>query len=245
MPARLCTPDREEHLTGELLAHLARQIGRTKTSVEAGHVSIRLLEAGVFTAGQGQVGHHVEAVTATDRPAGHHSDDHFGHKPDQTLDLKNVETACPGRVHRLGRLSIGVAIAVFTSDPLITARTERPAAVTRRRPVSCQQHCAHVRSHPRMVQHPVKLVDGVWPEGISNIRAVKGHPNGSLVHGPVIGHVRQIKSVHGLPSPRIERLRDSDFAHGGGAYGPLADRPEPVSTIATWETAGLTSGVRR
>ena len=59
----------EEDLPGELLANLASQIGRAEPAIEAGHIGVGLLEAGVLGTGQGEVAHHVQAVPAARPPS--------------------------------------------------------------------------------------------------------------------------------------------------------------------------------
>ena len=54
----------EEDLARELLADLARQVGRAEAAVEAADVGVGLLEPGVLAAGQGEVADHVQAVPA-------------------------------------------------------------------------------------------------------------------------------------------------------------------------------------
>jgi hypothetical protein len=98
----------EEDLPGELLAHLAGQVGRAEAAVEAGHVGVGLLEAGVLAAGEREVAHHVQAVAAAGRPARHDADDHLRHEADEPLHLEDVEPAGAGRVDGLGRGRLGV-----------------------------------------------------------------------------------------------------------------------------------------
>src|SRR5699024_4954548 len=142
----------EEDLPGELLADLASEVCGPVAAVEAGHVSVGLLEPGVLAAGEGEIGDHVEAVTATRRPARHHTDDDLGHGADEPLDLEDVEAAGTGRIDGLGRVALGVAVAVPAADALIATGAERPAAVARRRPVAGEQHTADVAGHAGVVE---------------------------------------------------------------------------------------------
>jgi len=203
-------PPQEEDLPGELLAHLAGQVRGAEAPVEAGHVGIGLLEACVLTTGQGQVGHHVQAVATPGRPARHHGDHHLRHEPDESLYLEDVEASRSGRVHGLGRLALGVPVAVLSADALVAAGAERPATVPEGRTVAGEEHRAHVRRHPGVVQHPVQLVDRVRPEGVADLRTVEGDSHRALVDGPVVREVGQLEPGNGFPAGRIE----GRVAHG-------------------------------
>jgi putative acyl-CoA dehydrogenase len=81
----------EEDLTRELLPHLASQVRRSETAVEAPDVRVGLLETGVLAARQGQVADDVEAVPPAGRPAGNHADHDLRHEPDQPLSFQDVQ----------------------------------------------------------------------------------------------------------------------------------------------------------
>ena len=97
-------PAEGEDLPGELLAHLAGEVGGAEAAVEGADVGVGLLEAGVLGAGQGHVADDVKGVAAAGRPAVDDGDDELGHEADEPLALQDVEPPGPGGVDRLGRL---------------------------------------------------------------------------------------------------------------------------------------------
>jgi hypothetical protein len=96
----------EEDLAGELLTHLAGEVGGAEPAVEAGHVRVGLLEARVLGRGDRQVRHDVQRVAAACRPPWHHADDDLGHEPDEPLALEDVQASEPGLVDRLDGLPL-------------------------------------------------------------------------------------------------------------------------------------------
>src|ERR1019366_2161828 len=88
----------KEDLPSPLLAHHPGEVGGPESAVKAGHVSVGLLEAGLLTAGDGQVAHHMEAVAAAGGPTGDDADHDLRHESDQPLHLKDVEPSRPARV---------------------------------------------------------------------------------------------------------------------------------------------------
>ena len=223
-------PAEEEDLPGELLADHPGQVGRAEPGVERADIRVGLLEPGVLPAGDGQVADHVQAVPTAGRPAGDDGNHHLGHHPDQPLHLQDVQPAAvcrgPGGIHRLGGLAeraglVGrrVLVAGAPTDPLVAAGAERPAAVLAARAVAGDQYAADVRRHPGVVEHPVELVDGVRPEGVTHLGPVERHPHGAAgrpgQHAPVVGQVGELEPCHRLPGLRVEDL-------GHGCAGHLA-----------------------
>ena len=198
----------EEDLAGELLADLAGEVGGAEAAVEAGHVGVGLLEAGVLRRGQREVAHHVEAVAAAGGPAGHDADHHLGHEADEPLHLEDVEAAGLAGVDRVGGVALGVPVAVLAADALVAAGAERPPAVARRRAVAGEQHAADVGGLPGVVEHPVELVDGVGPEGVAHLGPVEGDAHGAVRLGAVVGDVLEVEPRHGVPGVGIEELGD-------------------------------------
>src|SRR5262245_56052788 len=101
--------------------------------------------------GQGQVAHDMEAVAPAGGPSRHDTDDDLGHEPDEPLHLEDVEPPGTARIDRLRRLTLGIAVTVGPSDPLVPSRAEGPAAVSGRRPVAGEQHTAHPGTHPSVI----------------------------------------------------------------------------------------------
>ena len=121
----------EEDLAGELLTDLTGEVGRAEAAVEAGDVGVGLLEPGVLAAGEREVAHDVQAVPAARRPSGHDADHDLRHEADQALHLEDVEATGAAGIDRVGRVALGVAVAVPAPDALVAAGAERPAAVLR------------------------------------------------------------------------------------------------------------------
>jgi hypothetical protein len=195
----------EEDLPGPLLSHLAGEVGRTEPPVEAGHVGIGLLEAGVLPAGDGEVGHDVEAVAAARRPPGHHADHHLGHEPDQPLHLEDVEAAGAAGIDGVGRLALGVAVAITPADALVAPRAERPTPVTGGRPVAGEQDATDVARRAGVVERPVQLVDRVGAEGVADLGSVEGDAHGAVVDGPVVGDVGEGEPLDRAPCVGVEQ----------------------------------------
>jgi hypothetical protein len=199
----------EEDLPGELLTHLAGQVGRAEPTVEAGHVGVGLAEAGMLAAGQRQVADDVQAVAPAGGPPRHQADHHLGHEPDEPLDLEDVEAAGAGRVDRGDRVALGVAVAVAAADALVAARAEGPDAVLGRRAVAGEQHAADVRALAGVVERPVQLVDRVGPEGVADLGPVERDAHGTHVEGPVVGDVGQVvEARHRGPGVGVEQGGD-------------------------------------
>src|SRR3712207_3377608 len=70
----------EEDLAGVLLPHLAGEVGRPETAVEAADVGVGLLEPRVLGAGQREVRDDVQAVPAAGGPPGDRSEERRGGK---------------------------------------------------------------------------------------------------------------------------------------------------------------------
>ena len=173
-----------EDLPGELLAHLAGEVGRAVAAVEGADVGVGLLEAGVLGAGQGHVAGDVERVAAAGRPAVDDGDDELRHEPDEPLALEDVEPAGPGRVDGLGRFAAGVLVTGPAPDALVAAGAEGPAAVLGAGAVAGEEDAADVGRHAGVVEGPVELVDRVGPEGVPDLGAVEGDADHADVDAP-------------------------------------------------------------
>src|SRR5665647_1870011 len=208
-------PGEEEDLPRPLLAHLPGEQRGAVAAVEGADVGVGLLEAAVLAAGDGQVGDHVQRVPATRGPAVDDRDDHLGHGADQPLHLQDVQPPRAGGVDRVRGVPLGIPVPVPAPDPLVAAGAERPAAVARARPVAGEQDGPDVGAHPRVVEHPVQLVDRVRAEGVAHLGPVERHPDhgevpwgaGGPVDAPVVGDVGQVTESVDVPPPRrVERL---------------------------------------
>src|SRR4029079_13727750 len=211
----------EEDLAGELLPDHLREIRRAVAGVERAHVGVGLLELRVLAAGDRQVAHDVQAVSAARRPAVHPGDDDLGHRADESLHLEDVKTPSlcpnPGSVNGLRSLTLGVLVAAAPPDALVPAGAERPAAVLGSGAVAGQQDSPDIGRHARVVQRAIQLVDGVRAEGVANLGAVEGDSHralrGPLQNCPVVGDVGQVETLHDGPRSRVEDLTDALFAH--------------------------------
>lgn len=180
--------------------------------------------------GHRQVRHDVEGVTAARSPAGNGRDDDLGHRADESLDLQDVQAPGARRVDLLaplrgGRLRVRpldlVAVPITASDPLVPARTERVAAVARRRAVARQDDGRDRRGLARVVERPVQLVDRARTEGVTNVGAIKGNAHdrhvralgatvgrGAARNPAVVGDVSEVESLNLTPAGRVEGVGD-------------------------------------
>jgi len=197
----------EEDLPGTLLADLAGEERRTVSAVERGDIGIGLFEHGVFSGGEREVAHDMEAMTAADGPTGHDGDHHFGHESNESLHLQDVE---PSESCDVTSLRSFVLVAVRSANPLVTAGTERPAAILWRRTVSCEEHRANVGGHAGVVERRVQLIHGVRTERVTNLGPIERYSNGADVPGSVVGDVREIEPLDGVPCGRVEYLRSHE-----------------------------------
>lgn len=83
-----------------------------------------------------------------------------------------------------------------------------------------------------MVEGPVELVDGLRPEGVEHLRAIKGDPNRSVIGCTVIGDVGKIERLDLGPGVRVEQL-------GNHGYGGL-QRIDRQTVIGRFAPAGAT-----
>ena len=81
----------EPYLAGLLLANDACKVAGTEASVERSHLGTCLSEDGVV-AGNGEIAHEVQHMTAANGEAVNHSDDRLGQRANLLLHVKNVET---------------------------------------------------------------------------------------------------------------------------------------------------------
>ena len=214
------------NLARPFLTDLTGEVRRPVTTVEAGDVGVGLFEDGVLGRRDGQVAHDVERMPAADRPSGNDGDDDLGHETDQALDLEDVEAAGSGRVDRLGGVTFGVPVAGATPDSLISAGAEGPTTVLGRGTVPGEQYAPDVGRHPRMVEAPVELVDGMGPKGVANLGSIERHPNRTLISSSVIGDVGQLLEAGDCdPAVGIEQL-----GHHGTSVA-MAPEPAAIGTV--------------
>ena len=159
----------------------------------------------------------MQRVPAAGRPAGHHGDHDLRHGADQPLHLEDVQPAPggldPRRVHRVGRLAGRRTGSRCGPGSAGRRRSRTPSRrPSRRRPVAGQQHAADVRRHPRVVEHPVELVDRVRPEGVAHLRPVEGDAHRAATRPgddrPVVGDVGEVEALDRSPGRGVEDLGD-------------------------------------
>jgi hypothetical protein len=63
-----------------------------------------------------------------------------------------------------------------------------------------------------VVECPVQLVNGVWPERVAYLRPVERDPYGAGRHGPVVSDVGEVETLDLLPRGGVEQLGDK--GHG-------------------------------
>ena len=120
----------KENFSRKLLPDLSREVRRAVTAVETRDVCIGLLELRVLLARNREVAHHVQAVSASDRPTWHDTHDHLRHESNESLHLEDVQSTGPAGLHGVFRVAVGVLVAVLAANALVATAAERPAAVT-------------------------------------------------------------------------------------------------------------------
>ena len=96
--------------------------------------------------------------------------------------------------------------------------------------VAGEEHDTDVGRAAGVVEHPVELVDGVWPERVEHLGPVERHAHAAQAHGSVVGDVGEVlETGHLLPGVGVEGLADTgDRAHGGKASPSVARRRPPA-----------------
>ena len=117
----IVSSSQEKDLSCLLLPYLFSEVRRPEPAVKAGYIGVRLLKPSVFTTRDGQIRRDVETVPATCRPSRDNKDHDLWHHSDQTLALKNVQSSNLRGVDGFTCLTIGIFVAVFSTDPLIPA----------------------------------------------------------------------------------------------------------------------------
>jgi len=146
----------------------------------------------MLLAGESQIARHVQTVPAANRPAGDDCDHDLGHRANQALDLEDVQSTGTGGVDGVCSLAVGVLVPRATANALIATRTERPPSVLGRGTVPGDEHAAHVRSHPSVVETAVELVDCRRSKGVAYLGPIEGDANGALFVCAVVGQVVQL-----------------------------------------------------
>ena len=146
----------------------------------------------------------MQAVASTDGPAGDDGDHHLGHESDEALDLEDVKSSESCRVNAVRSL---ILVTVGSTNPLIASRAERPATILRRRTVSGQEHRTYVGRHAGMIERCVQLINGVRTERVTNFGTIERDANGTDLGGSVVGDVREVEPLDGVPRSWVEYLR--------------------------------------
>ena len=162
----------EEDLTCALLAHLAREVGRTKPTIEACNVRVGLLEDRMLFAGEGHVAHHVKAVPPSNRPSRDDGNDDLVHEPNLTLHVQDVEP-----VDAILPLVSGGGTYV-----LVPSAAKGPSAILGRGALAGEKHHADVLALVARDQGLPKLVDRFGGEGIAHFGTVEGNARHTFVH---------------------------------------------------------------
>ena len=76
-----------------------------------------------------------------------------------------------------------------------------------------------------MVEGAVELVDGLGPEGVTDLGSVERHPHGWLCHRPVVGDVLELEPLDWAPGIGVEQLGDN--GHDTNVYLPGAYAARP------------------
>ena len=207
-------PSEEKHLAGVLLSDLPSEVRATVTGVEGADIGIRLLETRVLSAGNSQIAHHVQGVPTAGRPAGNHRDNHLRHKPDQALNLENVEPPETVAGGTLRIIPLVILVAFATPDALVAARTESPATIFDTRSVTGQKHHTDARVLSGILKGLIQLINGVRAEGVSHLRTVKRDARDLPTIIVVVGHISEAVEARSLPPHgRIEQVGNNG-CHG-------------------------------
>ena len=125
---RVVLPAQVPDLARLLLAHDARHVGGAEARVEAAHPRPGLPEARVVGRDR-EVAHQVQHVAAADGVARHQGDHRLGERPDQALQVEDVEA----------RHALVVHVAGVAAHPLVAARAEGLG------PLAGEEHDADLR----------------------------------------------------------------------------------------------------
>ena len=104
----------------------------------------------------------------------------------------------------------GVLVAGTATNALVTAGTERPAAILRGGAIAGEQHNTDRRIPARVVERPVELIHRVRTESIAHFWPVKRNAHdavrAALTGVTVVGDVGEIKTPDGGPLGWVEGL---------------------------------------
>src|SRR5699024_6066361 len=104
-----------------------------------------------------------------------------------------------------------------SSDALVTAGAERPAAVPFGGTGPGEQDSADVGTHSGVVPRPVEFVHGVWAERVAYLRPVEGDTDGVLAAAThrrtMVGDVGEVEPRHSVPRGGVEQLGNSFICH--------------------------------
>ena len=117
----IVSSSQEKDFSCFLLPYLFSEVSRPEPAIKAGYIGVCLLKSSVFATCDGQIRRDVETVPATCRPSRDNTDHDLWHHSDQTLTLKNVQSSNLCRVDGFTCLTVGIFVAIFSTDPLIPA----------------------------------------------------------------------------------------------------------------------------
>src|SRR6185437_13580336 len=142
-------------LTRLLLSNQPCELDRTKATIEAAHARAGLPKASIV-GGDCEVTDHVQHVATADRVAGYEGDDRLGHRPDELMEVDNVEP----------RNVVLADITTVAAHALVAAGAERAAALPG------EQDHADFGVLPRSRECVQELEQRLRPEGVVDLRAV-------------------------------------------------------------------------
>ena len=218
----------EEHLPGELLANLLGEIGTSKSAIEGGDIHVGLLEARVLATGNSEITHHVQAVSATSRPAGNGGDHDFGHETNKSLHLEDVESTRLCGVRSCLIVGVGVTVPIGSPDALIAPRAKGPSAVFRAWPISREDDDTESGLQSRVIERLIELIDGTGTKRVSHFWSIERDPRDGAFRALVVGDVRQVVKA-GNASPRgiIKELGNHALSLRPPKHGKLRGMSTP------------------
>lgn len=105
--------------------------------------------------------------------------------------------------------TFAVFIAGFTANRLVTTGAKCSAAVFAAWSISSEQYRADICLASSVVQRPMKLIDCLWPKGISNFGSGKSYSYYPKIDMAMVADVSQVlKALHGHPDGCIKELRN-------------------------------------
>ena len=83
----------------------------------------------MFFAGDREVAHDMQTMSAASSPTRDNTKNNFGHKANQTLYFENVQATAFAWINSFGSFALGIAITIAAANTLVSATAKSPTAV--------------------------------------------------------------------------------------------------------------------